>query len=288
MPKKTTSAKSNPLEKYFRQPKIYLKLPSGGTFYPEGTLDLPENGEVPVYPMTAKDELTFKTPDALINGQATVGVIKSCVPNIKDPWKMPTIDMDALLIGLRLATYGETMTVSVKVPETGSDRDMEVDLRILLDKLIVAKYNDTVFHGNMEIKVRPLSYSEFTKNALKTFEEQKIYGLVNDKTIPDEEKMTMFNKSFVRLTQLTVDMVAGSIVSIKVDGETVEDPKLINEFINKAEKEFYQAILDHITKQREEFSIKPFKATTTEDEQAKGAPKEFDVPITFDQSNFFA
>ena len=100
--------------------------------------------------------------------------------------------------------------------------------------------------------------------------------------------MTMFNKSFVRLTQLTVDMVAGSIVSIKVDGETVEDPKLINEFINKAEKEFYQAILDHITKQREEFSIKPLKATTTEDEQAKGAPKEFDVPITFDQSNFFA
>ena len=238
--------------------------------------------------MTAKDELTFNTPDALINGQATVEVLKSCVPNIKDPWKMPTIDMDALLIGIRLATYGETMTVSVKVPETGSDRDMEVDLRILLDKLIVAKYNDTVFHGNMEIKVRPLSYSEFTKNALKTFEEQKIYGLVNDKTIPDEEKMTMFNKSFVRLTQLTVDMVAGSIVSIKVDGETVEDPKLINECINKAEKEFYQAILDHITKQREEFSIKPLKATTTEDEQAKGAPKEFDVPITFDQSNFFA
>ena len=63
---------------------------------------------------------------------------------------------------------------------------------------------------------------------------------------------------------------------------------MINEFINKAEKEFYQVILDHITKQRDEFAIKPLKATTTEEEQAKGAPKEFDVPITFDSSNFFA
>ena len=100
--------------------------------------------------------------------------------------------------------------------------------------------------------------------------------------------MDLFSKSFIRLTQLTVDMVAGSIISIKVDGETVTDSKMINEFINKAEKEFYQVILDHITKQRDEFAIKPLKATTTEEEQAKGAPKEFDVPITFDSSNFFA
>ena len=30
------------------------------------------------------DEITFKTPDALLNGQATVDVIQSCIPNIKD------------------------------------------------------------------------------------------------------------------------------------------------------------------------------------------------------------
>jgi len=29
---------ANPLQKYFRQPKIYIKLPSGGQFYPEGAL----------------------------------------------------------------------------------------------------------------------------------------------------------------------------------------------------------------------------------------------------------
>ena len=96
----------NPLKKYFRQPKIYLRLPSKGNFYPKGVLDFPESGEIPVYAMTARDELIIKTPDALINGESTVEVIKSCIPNIKDPWKMPNIDTDAILIAIRIAKIG--------------------------------------------------------------------------------------------------------------------------------------------------------------------------------------
>ena len=43
---------NNPLQKYFRQPAIYVKLPSDGKFYPEGTLEMPVNKEIPIYPMT--------------------------------------------------------------------------------------------------------------------------------------------------------------------------------------------------------------------------------------------
>jgi len=288
MPKKIEEQKDNPLKKYFRQPKIYLKLPSRGEFYNSNELDMPENSEVPVYPMTAKDELLFKTPDALINGQATVDVIKSCIPNIRNPWSMPSIDMDAVLIAIRLATYGEKMTISVKIPEIGDDKDFEIDLRTLLDSLINANYNSTVFYNDMEIKIRPLNYDEFTKNAMSTFEEQKIYTLVNDKTIPDDKKMKLFSESFMKLTDLTISIVSQSIVSIKVDGKIVSDQKQIKEFMDNVDKQFYQAILDHITNQRDAFSVKPFKGTTTEAEPKRGAPKEFDVPITFDQSNFFA
>jgi len=98
--------KANPLANYFRQPKMYMRLPSHGQFYPEGALDTSEIDEYPVYAMTAKDELMFKTPDALMNGQATVEVIKSCIPAIKNPWQMPSLDLDAVLIAIRIATYG--------------------------------------------------------------------------------------------------------------------------------------------------------------------------------------
>ena len=56
---------SNPLFKHFKQPAIYLNLPSKGQYWPEGSIDYPATGDIPVYPMTVKDEITLKTPDAL-------------------------------------------------------------------------------------------------------------------------------------------------------------------------------------------------------------------------------
>jgi hypothetical protein len=82
-PKKfNTNIEQNPLRKYFRQPKVFTTLPSRGKYYAEGVLDMPSTNELPVFAMTAKDELIIKTPDALLNGQATVDIIKSCIPNI--------------------------------------------------------------------------------------------------------------------------------------------------------------------------------------------------------------
>ena len=74
----------NPLANYMRQPKIYIRLPSQGKYWPDNSIIIPETGEFPVYSMTAKDELSFKTPDALMNGQAMVDVIHSCMPTIKN------------------------------------------------------------------------------------------------------------------------------------------------------------------------------------------------------------
>ena len=103
------STSVNPLLKHFRQPQLYLRLPSQGKFYPAGSIDMPATKELPIYSMTALDEIIWKNPDALLNGQATVDVIHSCVPNIKNAWMIPNIDMDAILIGIRRATYGNFM-----------------------------------------------------------------------------------------------------------------------------------------------------------------------------------
>ncbi len=66
---------ANPLRQFFRQPAIYLRLPSNGNFWPKDSIDFPANMELPVLPMTAIDEITYRTPDALFNGQAVVSVI---------------------------------------------------------------------------------------------------------------------------------------------------------------------------------------------------------------------
>ena len=106
---------SNPLKKYFRQPSIYVTLPSGANYAPE-VLEPSKSGEIGVMPMTAKDEIRFKTPDALMNGEGVVQVIQSCVPQIKDAWNIKSYDLDTILIAIRIATYGETMDINFTVP----------------------------------------------------------------------------------------------------------------------------------------------------------------------------
>jgi hypothetical protein len=278
----------NPLSKYFRQPKIYLRLPSEGKYYPPGAIDIPESGEVPVYAMTAKDELLFKTPDALLNGEATVDVIKSCIPNIKNPWAMPSIDSDAVLIAIRLATYGEKLDITTKVPGTGETKDFQIDLRLLLDQLVSFKYQPYINVGeNISIEIKPTTYKEFTENSLKTFEEQKIFRLVNDDSIPDDQKLQAFANSFKKLTDITIGLVVNSVVAIDTPDGRVTNKTFIKDFFENADSTTFNAIIKHLEKMKEESSIKPLKVQATEEEIAAGAPAEYEIPITFDQSNFF-
>ena len=288
MTENTIKQGNNPLQKYFRQPKNYVRLPSRGKYYPAGTLDMPVTGELAVYAMTAKDELTFKTPDALMNGQATVDVIQSCVPSIKNAWFMPSIDLDAVLIAIRLATYGEKMDINITVPNTTIKRDYSLDLRTALDELLLAKFEERLVVGQMQVLVRPVTYKEFTDSAIRTFEEQRIYTIVNDDKMDDQTKINLFHQSFSKLTDITIGLVSNSVTSIEVEGQTVSDPAHIKEFITNADKEFYNAVVNHVTSQRAGFSIKPVQIISTEEDLKAGAPVKFEVPVTFDQSNFFA
>jgi|TARA_R110000744_G_scaffold380211_1_gene500181 hypothetical protein len=282
-----SNIEQNPLRKYFRQPKVYITLPSRGKYYAEGVLDMPSTNELPVFAMTAKDELIIKTPDALLNGQATVDIIKSCIPNIIDPWAMPSVDLDATLIAIRIATYGEILELSTKVPGTGEDRKFDVDLRQMLNKLVTPVFNDDVTIAGIDVKIQPLTYREYTDSNLKTFEEQRIFSLVNDDDMDDATKLSRFTTSFKKLTDLTINMLCKSIKSITIEDTVVTNQEHIQEFIDNVDKEFFKGITDHLDLQREQFAIEPLKVRSSEEDIEAGAPAEYEIPITFDQSNFF-
>jgi len=279
---------SNPLKKYYRQPKQFVRLPSNYKYYKPGTIQVPESGEVAVFPMTAKDELLFKTPDALLNGEATVRVIQSCIPAITNAWEMPALDIDACLVAIRMATYGTKMQVKVFVPKTKIEKDMELDLQAALDRLLSNTYEEKFLYQNMEVTTRPLTYKEFTEAAIKTFEEQRMAAMVQDKEMPEEEKIKRFQASFSKLTDINIQMVSASVASIRVDGQVVTDKTQIQEFLENTSKEFYQTIIDQSTKQKDNFTIPPVEMTATPEEIKAGAPETYKVPVLFDQANFFA
>ena len=273
---------ANPLSNWFRQPRIYITLPSNGEFYPPGALDISHNGEYAVFAMTAKDELMMKTPDALLSGQSTVEVVKSCIPAILDPWSMPSIDLDVALIAIRIATYGEKMEVEVNCPKCQEENNYDVDLVDWLGKIKQFRYAQEVDADPLKIYVRPFSYREITKTSLRTFEQQRILAIVNDDNISDEEKVQKFGESFVKLTALTVDILADSIWKIVTpEGETT-DRDHIKEFINNVPKGLYDKIASHINhlKQQIELGNQNVKCTSCN--------TEFEMPIEIDQASFFA
>ena len=278
----------NPLKKYFRQPKLFLKLPSSGMFYPEGTLEKTDNGEYPVFPMTAKDEMTIKTPDALMNGQATVDVIQSCIPNIKDAWAMPTIDVDAVLIAIRVATYGENLELDITIPNTDIEKTFTADLRLVIDKLINSVFDAEIkINDSLTAIMRPLNYYEYTQNSIKTLEEQRLYSVLNRSDLPDDERVKQYSVSFKKITDITIGAICQSITKIITAESEVTDQTHIREFLENSDKEFFDAFVVALAQQRDRFVIPPFKIQTTEEEQALGAPKEFDTPVILDASNFF-
>jgi hypothetical protein len=276
------TVKKNPLAGYYRQPKVYVKLPSNGKFYAKGSLDVSSNGEYAVYAMTAKDELMFKTPDALLSGQSTVEVIKSCVPSILDPWVMPSIDLDFLLVAIRVATYGSKMEVNSKCPKCDEESKYDVDLSSWIGQVGTFAYEEQIETGDLKFYVRPYTYKEMTKTQIKTLEQQKIFNIVGDEKLSDEEKIRLFNESFVKLTSLTVEIIADCVIKIVTpDGET-EDKDQIKEFVMTAGKEHFDSISNHLAKMKNEIE---FKAQHV---QCGSCKHEFEMPITLDQSNFFA
>lgn len=271
----------NPLSNYFRQPKMYLRLPSQGKFYPEGALDVSAIDEYPVYAMTAKDELLFKTPDALMNGQSTVSVIKSCIPAIKDPWQMPSLDLDACLVAIRIATYGENMDVTATCPECNTLNDFTLSLLAYLDSINNFTYEDTLQVGPLIVKIRPYSYKEVSKTAIKTLEQQKILAIVNDENLSDEEKLERFGTSFLRLTEMTVDVICGCIESIVTPEGTVSDAAVIREFIENTTSEIFNTIKDHVD------SMKKSMQLQTQNAKCTNCSHQWDVGLEMDQTNFF-
>lgn len=281
--------KNNPLVKFMRQPKIYISLPSQGQYWTPGSIDIPESGQLPVYSMTAKDELMFKTPDALMNGQAVVDVIQSCIPDIKNAWACPSIDLDMILVAMRIATYGETMTVGYHVPVINEEGECEVNLHNFMDQLSNVQWIEQVpIDDEMIVYVKPLNYKHMTSISQKSFETNKLIQIAEDTTLTETEKAKLITDSFKTLTDLTTDMMVSSIFKIKTSEADVTEPRFIREFIENADKSVVDTLQQHINDLKTQNDLKPLVLGTSIEQQELGAPASFEVPVSFDQSNFFA
>ena len=277
---------TNPLQKYFRPPSVYIKLPSG-LQYGTDVIEPSTTGELAVLPMTAMDEVKFKTPDALMNGQGVVDVIQSCIPQIKDAWRITSYDLDSIFLAIRIATYGETMDITYNLPVMNEKRSHTINLPAMLDAISRTVIEHKFSLNGLTFHIAPLTYKDMNMVSLETFQQSRIYTSLKNSTIADEEKVKTFDESFKKMTELGNDILIKNIRKIDTETESVTDPAQIEEFLKNADAKMMSELQKKLQKLRLQGSSPPVKFKASEEEIKKGVPASYEVPVTFDTANFF-
>lgn len=275
------STRESPLKKYKRQPKIFINLPSQGQFYKSGVIADDNSYELPVFSMTANDEILYKTPDALINGEATAKNIQSCIPSIKNPWELVTLDVDTILLAIRLASYGPTMSLNSKCKHCGEENKYDLELQNYIDHFNSLIFKNEVYIDQFLFKIKPLTYREYTEIQKRSVSLQRALRIQAPKIEDEEQKNQFVDQCLTDIAKMTLDSIMLSVVSIEVDSEVETDRNEIISFLNENDRSIFSQLKKHLDQEAEKWQIPEQKVMCGECE------KEYKIKITLDQTDFF-
>lgn len=285
-------SRTNPLQNFFRKPKLSVLLPSRGRWYPKNTLTKPT---VDIYPMTAADDLRFKTNEVLLNASAVSELIQSCVPDIADPEQMPVLDLDVILLAIRQASYSSTIKASVNVPNTALTLTLDLDIQNLIEnfanaaelwdeKLILINEQDE----RLTVILRPVTLKSMFSATRSLIRQQQATAEITMSSRQADEKIAELDDQMKSLSSVSINMVADSISEILTqDGFSIKNAGEIRQFLNQLDLAYFRAIQKHIEDQKALISFKPIQITSTAEQIAAGAPETWTANIQFNINNFF-
>lgn len=294
------SQNAGPLSRFInRLPATYISLPSSGLFYDNTEVNFNEDGQLPIYPMTARDEMLLKSPDALINGVAVEQVVHHCVPDILQPRKLTSPDFETIMVALRLATYGEQLDVEFSCPNENKDGQgtpcgntvkYGFDCNELLSMSTALKVEPKValYDNNVVAYVRPYNLTDALEiGKLQVEEQRSIQGLMVDENKTEEQKLGDLRGIYERISDKTTLINARCILRVDVKDEngdvsTENSHSNILEFVKNMPKREYDKI-EYALTQLNKLGI-PKDVDVTCDE----CGHKWTTQLSFDPSRFFS
>lgn len=266
----------NFLAQHARQPKIYIDLPSKGFFYNSLTIQDNQHTQIPIFGMNTMDEIMLKTPDALFTGESTVNVIKSCAPTILNPWNLLSVDIEQVLIAIRMATYGDRMAMESTCPKCKNSYTFDIDLNNMLSDFSDLEVVTKIQYKDLYLILRPLTYQESTNVSKRNYAIQKNIATAEN----NEEVLSNLYKD---LNALTLDINLMHIVEI-TDGQDAENNHaVIKEFIHTADSELYDLVKNGLSNLTKKWSL-PLLSLTCANQDCK---HDYNSKLDLDYSSFF-
>jgi hypothetical protein len=271
---------SNPLQNYFRQPKIYLKLPSLGKYNdPSSITGNIEN--MPIYGMTGMDQIIIKTPDALLNGESTVKIIQSCCPNILNAWDITNLDINSLLVAIRIATFGNVMNIMTTCNHCNTESNYDADISQFLQHFSSGKFDPNVVVDDLVVKLKPLSYKQATALGLENFTLQK--QLFQSQDIEDDkQRQEIVSRIYEEFAVLQNKSLVASIDYVETPSSVVSEYGYIKEWIDNCDDSGIKKIKEKLDSNSMLWKAPSLSVKCVE----CGAVNE--VEIEMDNASFFA
>ena len=236
--------------------------------------------DIPVMSMTGMDELLLKTPDALINGEATVKVIESCCPTIKDAWEVSNLDLDLLLVAIRIATYGPDMELTATCNNCGTENNYIADLNAAVEHFSKCTYDNKLVLKDLTVLIKPLNYRQITKFNLKNFELRR--QLNQYLQLEDEDaKNKGIAELYAELGKVQNETYIDSIECVQTQDVTVNEAEYIKEWIINADKSIFDGLKTQIEKNNTAWAVPKMHV------QCENCQHEEDIAVEMDQANFF-
>jgi len=275
----------NPLKQFFRQPKFYLKVPSGINYYQSDVIQFTDNGELGVLPMTGNDELALKNPDGLLNGESLVEVITSCVPGVKNPKVLLTNDINALITAIRYATYNDTLETDINCPNCKHENNYKLDLQYALDNMTMLESEYFVnLESGVTVFVKPYSFPEILKSLHAQFEQNKLARALENENITEAKRSEIFKKAFKEIAITKFDLLTQAVQKINFtqgdNEQTVTEKRFVKEFLQNIDKKEVDKISDLVEEINEIGIKKTFTAKCEKCEHVWESEIDFN-PVNF-------
>ncbi len=261
------STQTNPLLTRLQIPGETFRLPSQGLFYTNGELrEDVVDGEIHVFPMTAYDEIVFKTPDMLLSGKAIDEVFGRCIPQVLKPRELLAKDIDFLVTCLRVITYGPDITLIYNhgCSEAAKDREYTISLQNILRQ---AKAIDpTTVSSNFSVQLQNGQVAQLKPTTYDT-----ILGL--NQSLGQAE-----GDSLIELQDKMMSLLVNMIVKV----DEVDDPEMISEWVKALPAGWVRFLNESIDK------VSDWGVQFTAPVKCKDCGEHVDVPFSANPVSFFS
>lgn len=239
--------------------KVSVALPTRARFYPKGEViaDGADPDDIAVSSIGLIEETALKDPLMLISGKAIAKMVKRVCPSVINPAELCDIDIQAILIASRIASYGPTFQTTMTCKCSHENR-IEVDLNNHITRYSpytpeeFEKFEITLESGQ-RVLLQPIRYADTVH--------MSIGGLRNTQTLQDyqdkvgddpdavltEEFIRIYASTFENALEANATGITASIFMVWTkSGKPVTNPETIRGWVEQLPAPIIRQITDRI------------------------------------------